>query len=314
MEQKNYPDVSPIFAAKEERRRQLAALSWEEKVAIIEKMNQAMPRKKWRSAAPAKMTKTAVDAAIVMPMHDPTGFLFPHLVAITPQLKELFRRAVVSITPVTRAQQLQWVEQLAADDFFRVCEYKTTQPVGDAFVQLYAHAAATCPPDTLLHLCFIDRVAYALQSAHRAQFITDIQGLQPDDAPLIFHRSAAAWQTHPRNYQAIEGMLTKLSESYFQKALDFTWCHLVVPASQLHAILPQVQKHDLSVCAELVLLLRECIQTKEVDWLAWEDPFILGRDAAQLKLEREQSVAETQKRLAYVLPMLQVVHEVMGQL
>lgn len=44
MEQKTYPGVSHIFAAKEERRRQLAALSWEEKVKIIEKMREAMPR------------------------------------------------------------------------------------------------------------------------------------------------------------------------------------------------------------------------------------------------------------------------------
>lgn len=44
MEQKTYPDVSHIFVAKEERRRQLAALSWEEKVKIIEKMREAMPR------------------------------------------------------------------------------------------------------------------------------------------------------------------------------------------------------------------------------------------------------------------------------
>jgi len=51
MEQKNYPDVSHIFAAKEERRRQLAALSWEEKVAIIEKMRQAMPRGMWHDSA-----------------------------------------------------------------------------------------------------------------------------------------------------------------------------------------------------------------------------------------------------------------------
>lgn len=51
MEQKIYPDVSHIFAAKEERRRQLAALSWEEKVKIIEKMREAMPRGMGRGAA-----------------------------------------------------------------------------------------------------------------------------------------------------------------------------------------------------------------------------------------------------------------------
>ncbi len=33
-----YPDVSHIFTAKAQQRRRLAALSWEEKVAILERM------------------------------------------------------------------------------------------------------------------------------------------------------------------------------------------------------------------------------------------------------------------------------------
>lgn len=251
-------------------------------------------------------------SVIVMPMHDPAGLLFPHLAAITPQLKELFGRAVISITTATRAQQPQWVEHVAADAFFSLCEYQTPQPVGDEFVQLYAHAAAICPPNALLHLCFVDRVAYALQSAYCTQFSADVQALQLVDVPLIFQRSAAAWQTHPRNYQAVEEMLTKVSAGYFQKALDFAWCHLVVPAAQLQAILPQVRRHDLAICAELILLLKETIQTSEVDWLAWEDPFILGCVPSQLKQEREESPVETQKRLAYVLPMLEALHQVVG--
>jgi hypothetical protein len=44
-----------------------------------------------------------------------------------------------------------------------------------------------------------------------------------------------------------------------------------------------------------------------VDWLVWEDPFILNRDAAELKQEREQSLAETNKRIKYVLPMLETL-------
>jgi hypothetical protein len=41
-----------------------------------------------------------------------------------------------------------------------------------------------------------------------------------------------------------------------------------------------------------------------VDWLAWEDPFILACDPTELKRERENSLSETKKRLNYVLPML----------
>lgn len=248
-------------------------------------------------------------AAIVMPMHDPTGLLFPQLTAITPQLKTLFERAVISITAATRAQQPQWVTHYAADGFFHLYELPTAQPIGDEFVQLYTHATALCTPDTLLHLCFVDRVAYALQSHYRPDFSSDMQSLQAADTPLIFARSATAWQTHPCNYQAVEAMITVVGEGYFQKTLDFAWCHLVVQAGQLQTILPQVKRHDLAILGELVLLLMQTIQLRAVDWLAWEDPFILGRDPQQLKQEREQSPTETQKRLAYALPMLQAMHE-----
>ena len=76
-------------------------------------------------------------------------------------------------------------------------------------------------------------------------------------------------------------------------------------------ILPQVKRPDLAILAKLLLLLAPVLQTHEVERLAWEDPFILGRDAQQLKQEREQSPDETQKRLAYALPMIELMHEAM---
>lgn len=42
-----YPDISDILLAKQERRRVLVALSWEEKVAIIEQMQRLLPRGQW---------------------------------------------------------------------------------------------------------------------------------------------------------------------------------------------------------------------------------------------------------------------------
>lgn len=54
----NYPDVSPIFAAKQRRRQELAALSWEEKVAIIEKMQRLLPRQQWHKG---ELTAATVD-------------------------------------------------------------------------------------------------------------------------------------------------------------------------------------------------------------------------------------------------------------
>lgn len=48
MDANTYPDASPFFSVKAKRHRQLAALSWEEKVAIIEQMRELMPRHAWR--------------------------------------------------------------------------------------------------------------------------------------------------------------------------------------------------------------------------------------------------------------------------
>ena len=43
-----YPDISSILSAKAQRRRALAALPWEEKVAIIEQMRVLLPKGLWR--------------------------------------------------------------------------------------------------------------------------------------------------------------------------------------------------------------------------------------------------------------------------
>ena len=43
-----YPDLSGIFLAKARRRLALAALSWEEKIAIVERMRVLLPRGMWR--------------------------------------------------------------------------------------------------------------------------------------------------------------------------------------------------------------------------------------------------------------------------
>ncbi len=42
-----YPDITDILAAKAEQRKRLAALSWEEKVAIVVRMRNALPKGVW---------------------------------------------------------------------------------------------------------------------------------------------------------------------------------------------------------------------------------------------------------------------------
>ncbi len=244
----------------------------------------------------------------VMPMNDSSGVQFQHIKALTPLLKTLFAGIFLSVSRSTRQAQPEPVAWLHADDFYRVVCPEADPPVGDEFAALYRYAADACQPDQIVHLCYGDRLAFALQTDYRAQFIADIQALRPEHMPLIFHRSPAAWETHPRNYRDIEQAVNRVGEWLFHKMLDYSWCHLALRADQLKAVLPRVKNHDLSMVAEIVLWLRDEAQTKEVDWLAWEDPFILSRDPQQLRAEREQSAQEIRKRLAYTIPMLQLLY------
>jgi hypothetical protein len=196
---------------------------------------------------------------------------------------------------------------LQADDFFAIFPVEREMQIGEHFAYLYQRAAEAAPGAQLIHLCYLDRLAFALEGNDRDSFLSDIDSLSINDVPLIFQRSEAAWKTHPQNYRELEGIVTTLGRHLFGRDLDYAWCHIVVPAGQLREIMPLVKNPDLSMVAEMIVYLQDHIQTRDVDWLAWEDPFILSRNASELKHERENSPAETRKRLNYVLPMLQTL-------
>src|SRR5258707_10651773 len=143
-----------------------------------------------------------------MPMNDLSGLMFLHLKRILPVLKTFFAQAIVSVSASTQIAQPNFVAWLKADDFFQVIQHDMDLPVGDDFWALYKYVATVCHADQIAHLCFIDRIAFALQSDFRERFIADIQGVTWAQTPLLFQRSTLAWQTHPRNYREIELLLT----------------------------------------------------------------------------------------------------------
>lgn len=237
---------------------------------------------------------------IVLPMSDPRGGLFPLFQKNLPDLKTVFTRACLGVESGRQGPE---------DPFTYQVEIPPGLPVGEQFRQLYEGAARAFSPDAVLHLCFIDRVAYALQPAYRETFLADLAAISGDDLPLLYLRSAAAWETHPANYREIEGMATQLGRWVLGKSLDFAWCHLVIRAGQLAAAVRDADQPDLSMMAQVLLHIQAGVKTKEVDWLAWEDAFLLGRDPAELRREREESREETRKRLSYILPTLDMLCE-----
>ena len=246
--------------------------------------------------------------AIVLPLPDPQGIFIPHLEQITPILKSSFERVIINLPPSTRQAQPTAIQRIESDPFF-TCVECPESPIGDHFRALYGYAARICPSGQVLHLCYIDRLAFALQTDYRQSFLADIQKTNKNHTPLIYQRTEAAWATHPRNYHDVENMVTIAGQWIFHKTIDFAWCHLAVQAGQLGEALQRTHQPDLSMVAELVLAMIDTVNTQDVDWLAWEDPFILGWDAQMLKTERENSLAETRKRLAYVTPMLKLLQQ-----
>lgn len=246
---------------------------------------------------------------VVLPYKDPQGMMTGHLQNILPQLKQTFSKAIISITEDTLDFQRPHIDWILNDDFFQTSLVPAKIPVGDHFRSLYKHAVNACSPEQILHLCFVDRVAFALGNGYRVQFIADVQAVRPEHTPLIFQRSDTAWNTHPQIYRDLESIATRAGEVLFQKSLDFAWCHLAIQAGQLMAILPQIKSHDLSMVGEIILLILDTVKTKDVDWLSWEDPFILSCDPVKLKQERETSKPEMEKRLSYMIPILQLIYQ-----
>lgn len=244
--------------------------------------------------------------AIAFPYADPEGILFPHLQAILPDLKEHFERAYLC-PPLSTIRHIAHIQQLQADSFFTILPIDREMQLGEQFRYLYRHAAKLAHPDQIIHLCYLDRIAFALEGEYRDPFIADIDSLSNADVPMIFQRSQWAWDTHPQNYRQLEGIVTTVGKNLFGVELDYGWCHIAVSAAQLCEIMPLVKNDDLSMVAEMIFYMQDSIKTRDVDWLAWEDPFIFSRPADELKCERENSLDETNKRLRYVLPMIETL-------
>ena len=232
--------------------------------------------------------------------------MLPHLQAILPDLKNHFDHAYVS-TPPSTLNLLQQNNLILTDNFFTVYPVDGNLLVGEHFAYLYQRAAEDAPYEQALHLCYPDRMAFALEGEYHDAFLADVDALKVADLPVIFQRSQRAWETHPQNYRQLEGIVTTVGKNLFGSELDYGWCHIVVKAQQLREVMPLVKNPDLSMVAEMVFYMHDTINTRDVDWLAWEDPFILDLDPDDLKREREQSLDETNKRLKYVLPMLETL-------
>ncbi|OGF20582.1 hypothetical protein A2316_00535 [Candidatus Falkowbacteria bacterium RIFOXYB2_FULL_38_15] len=248
--------------------------------------------------------------SLLFPFYDPNNVETKFLKQILPLLKENFDNAFVSITPKTVAINSESLNFLKEDSFFIVNENPEDSLIGDHFIAGYKNAVEHSKSDQILHLCYLDRIAFALLN-YKETFLDDLNDV---NSPTLFLRSEKAWSTHPRNYRAAESMVTEVGRVLFDKVLDFTWCHLSLTAGQLSDVLPRLTARDLVITSQLIFSLKEIIKTKAVDWLSWEDPFIFGKDQNKFKLERENDPAESEKRMGYILPEIKYLFNEHGKL
>jgi hypothetical protein len=252
-----------------------------------------------------------VKPVLAFPFTDPDGMMFPHLQAILSDLKSHFDHAYIC-PPLSTLKNKEIIDQLQADDFFTIFRVDREMQIGKHFAYLYRRAAQAEHPERIIHLAYVDRLAFALEGQYREAFLADVDSLTNRDVPVIFQRSEKAWETHPQNYRELEGMVTTVGCNLFGRELDYAWCHVALTAGQLREIMPRVKNPGLSMVAEMIFYMQGEVQTRDVDWLSWEDPFLLKRVAIELKQERENSLEETRKRLRYVLPMIETLTRLAG--
>jgi hypothetical protein len=248
-------------------------------------------------------------AALVFPFHDPNNIETKLLKEILPILKENFDGAFVSVTPKTVVSNPESVEFLKGENFFKIYLNQEGLTIGEHFMAGYRLAVENSEPSQVLQICTSDRLAFALLNGYREEFLADMRESAHEQSPTLFLRSKKAWTTHPQNYYAAEAMVSRAGEIMFGRFLDFTWCHLALSAGRLKELLPKLTAKDLVITSQLIFELKDVVNTKEVDWLSWEDPFVLGKDAAEFKTERENDPKETEKRLNYVMPEISYLFE-----
>ncbi len=140
-------------------------------------------------------------------------------------------------------------------------------------------------------------------------FTKDVEWAEQEKRPVVFWRSKNAWRSHPRNYEAIEKMVTEAGRVLFGKRLDYFWCYLVVEKLRLEKILKigGLRENNWGFMVKTMIDLASEVVVKEVDWLEWEDPWVERVDRKTLLENREMSKEEDKKRLDYALAGLEII-------
>lgn len=230
-----------------------------------------------------------------LPYHDPKGIYNDKFKSTLPKLQEFFSYICISASPDT-ASNTDFFDYLNGNGV----ETYINEPgsnIGDHFRKALKMGIEKAGEAAIFY-GFIDRTLFALNSQYSDQFVTDIQADLGE--MVLFERSELAWSTHPVNYREMEQSANKIGKHLLGQEVELASCGFLLKQDLVSKILAESRERSFSVEAEWILLayilgIKPII--KKVDWLSWEDPYILDVDEPALKNSREHDPLETQRRL-----------------
>jgi hypothetical protein len=240
------------------------------------------------------------------PYHDPNGKYNQKFRMALPQMKEHFSRICLSTTPSTLEKNGDFLNFLVSEGclVFRNVE---GSKIGDHYRNSLKVAVEKADGNQI-YFGFIDRTLYAINSEYSSEFWQD---MQQDFSPMIlFERSELAWSRHPDNYREIEQVTNRLGRYLVGKEIELASCGIGLTAELAGRLMEMSTEESYSAGTEWIFcaqLLGEKPIIKKTDWLSWEDPYIDGVDAAQLKSVRENDPLENIKRLEMNIPIINLL-------
>ncbi len=247
---------------------------------------------------------------LALPYYDPAG---KHNQVFQRQLETLrsaFDAICMSVAPPTGQDNASFVQRLAEQGCL-VLDNAPGSTLGDHSRQALWLALTHARAEQSIFFGFLDRVLFALETEWRDTFLQDLATYRADEC-LVLERSPLAWSTHPSNYREMEQMVSRTFQWLSGTFVELSPAALVLSRRAAHTILGQSQSASYDIWGEWVLLAMRNgipVTTRQVDWLAWEDPYWEGADPADLKRAREASQEETLKRIRMNVPILMMLTE-----
>jgi hypothetical protein len=245
---------------------------------------------------------------VAFPYHDPNGKFNELIKKSLAKLQTIFSHICISATSSTIEKNGEFIKFLEHEGCL-IYKNAVKSNIGDHYRNALTRAL-TVKDDDKIFFGFVDRVLFALNTDFAEKFVVDMK----DDFNdlVLFERTEAAYQTHPRNYREIEQTVNKLGSYLIGEERELATCGFLIKSELARKILTQSTADSYSAGAEWLLLaysfgIKPTI--KKVDWLSWEDPFIDNMPAEKLKADRENQKDEYIKRLEMNLPFINLLVE-----